>query len=279
LEITANYISAIHQIKKITNWMPDSLNSIYHATKSLILCIPFNSRIRKVEMKRIILLFIALLFVTVGCQPKPAPKAESETEGPPFGNLVLDKEFNEPSEPWCDGGSYSFGDFYCQDGEFHIVNKGADNIATMTAGNFKDFRLLAQMRSVDESGSYGVAFRGQDASASYYIFRIRPEGQYQLIKWSPDKQDKLIAWTDSTTIKKGQSLNQLEVIAQGTQISLSVNNEQLANIMDTSFADGSVGPVATEDGHAVVSMIKVWQLYADGDLIRRAEEFTPTPTQ
>ncbi len=125
------------------------------------------------------------------------------------------------------------------------------------------------MRSIGEVGSYGIAFRGQDERDMYYVFRIRPGGQYQLIKWSPSQQDAvLIPWTDSTAIKKGQASNQLEVTALGSEISHSVNNEKMANIIDTSFAEGSVGPVATELGHAAVSTIKVWEiLIRDGDFI------------
>jgi hypothetical protein len=186
------------------------------------------------------------------------------------GNLVINDDFGNPTEEWCESGQYSFGQFFCQEGEFHLINQGVGNIATMTDGNFKDFRLQAQMRSVGTAGSYGVAFRGQDAQAMYYIFRLRPVGQYQLIKWSPNQPDKiLIPWTNSTAINKGEAVNQLEVCALDTQITLSVNNKQLANIMDLSFTRGSVGPVASEQGHAAVSTIKVWEiLIRNGDLIK-----------
>jgi len=125
------------------------------------------------------------------------------------------------------------------------------------------------MRSLDNTGSYGVVFRGQDEAALYYLFRIRPSGQFQLIKWSSNQPDIILfPWTDSPAINQGQEQNLLEVVALGAEISLLVNHQQLANIMDTSLARGSVGPVVTDQGHAIVSSMKVWELFfRDGDLI------------
>jgi hypothetical protein len=220
-------------------------------------------------MKKITLLLIAILCLTAGCQRMPTVNAVSVFDDKSIGNLVINDDFENPAEEWCESGLYSFGQSYCRDGELHLINQGVGNVTAMTDGNFKDFRLQVQMRSIGDSGSYGVEFRGQETLSSYYIFRIRPGGQYQLIKWSPSQPDTvLIPWTNSTVINKGQLPNLLEVTALGSQISLSVNNARLADIMDTSFTEGLVGPVASEQGHAAVSTMKVWEiLIRNGDLI------------
>ena len=220
-------------------------------------------------MKKITLLSIIFLLIMAGCGSRPASTVSSLPALASEWNLVIDKDFKNLSEPWCDDVSYSFGRFYCQEGEFHIKNESAGNIATMTAGDFKNFKLEVLMRSLDNSGSYGVVFGVQDDAALYYLFRIRPSGQFQLIKWSQAQPDLvLIPWTDSPAINKGLVSNQLDVVVVGTQIRISINNEQVAELMDTNFAHGSVGPVATEQGHAVINSMKVWELnYRDGDLI------------
>ena len=222
-------------------------------------------------MKKIFpFLLTILLFAMGGCQTSPTPTSIiSPTITPiitptPVEKLVFEKEFKDPAEPWCEGGSYDFGDFYCQDGEYHLVAKGEGNIATMNDGDFKNFILQAQMHSIENVGGYGVVFRGQNNSpATFYIFQISPHnGQYQLIKWSQreDQNGVLIPWTDSDAIKKSLETNELKVLGQGSQITLYINGEQLATITDDSFTHGTVGPVVTGQGHAALIYLKVWEL-------------------
>jgi hypothetical protein len=94
-------------------------------------------------MKKIALLFIAVLIILTGCRAMPTVNTMSIFDDKSIGNLVINDDFKNPAEEWCEGGYSSFGQFYCQDGEFHLINKGVGNIATMTNGNFKNFRLEA----------------------------------------------------------------------------------------------------------------------------------------
>jgi hypothetical protein len=89
---------------------------------------------------------------------------------------------------------------------------------------------------------------------------IHPDGKFQLIEWSPDSIQTLIPWTESAAIKQGEATNWLQVIAQDTRLTLFVNDQQLASISDGTYKEGGAGPVALEEGHAVVSTIKVWEL-------------------
>jgi hypothetical protein len=214
---------------------------------------------RNTKMKKLLLFLIATLLLASGCQTA-SPTATVQTSD--FfhpGTPAIDWNFQNPPDGWCNENVYSSGDFYCEDGEFHMINKGSGTITTMTTGNFHDFTLQAEMMIVDRSGFYGLAFRGDDAAANYYIFRIRPSGQFQLIKWSPMLLDTvLIPWTESDAIQKGRAWNLLEVSAIGNEITLSVNNKELTTINDSSFLQGSVGPVVTQQGHAILRSIKVW---------------------
>ncbi len=212
---------------------------------------------------------LAFMLATTGCAsvPTPVPPTVEPTAVPAtitstFEStlrVVLDKNFKK--DEWCNGGSYPFGDFYCQDGEFHAIAKGVGNIASPGGSYvFVDFVVETQMRIIGDSGAYGVEFRGRQSSpASFYIFQVRPSGQYQLIKWSQEKSQNavLIPWTDSPSIKKGAAANLLRVMAQGDQITLFANGDKLANISDASFSQGFASPVATEQGHVAVSTFQV----------------------
>lgn len=209
-------------------------------------------------------IILVSVIATVGCASTPTPVPPTPT--PTFEStlhLVIDKNFQNSKEQWCIARSFPFGNLYCQDGEFHAIAKGEGNVASPGGGDiFVDFVVETQMRIIGDSGAYGVEFRGQQGSSiptSFYIFQLRPSGQYQLIKWSQDPSQNavLIPWTDSPAIKKGQSANLLRIMALGTQITLYANGDKLTNINDASFSRGFVGPVATEQGHIAVSSFKV----------------------
>ena len=208
----------------------------------------------------LILVLIVFLPLLASCQSLPA--TTNPVAATPPGELVFDRDFKDPSEPWCAESHYVFGDFYCQDGELHLVAKGEGNIATSSVGDFKDFILQARMRSVIKDGAYGLVFRGQPQPPTFYIFQINPAGQYQLIQWSQasEQNRELIPWTASDAIRKDQEPNELKVVAQGSQITLYANQVELASLTDDSLISGEVGPVATQKGHAAVSSIKAWKL-------------------
>ena len=95
---------------------------------------------------------------TLAAAPSAAAPALAVMPGPDV-KPAMDKNFKDPVEAWCQGGSYDFGDFSCQDGEYHLVAKGPGNIATTYGGNFKDFILRAQMRLSSANAAYlGVDF-------------------------------------------------------------------------------------------------------------------------
>jgi hypothetical protein len=242
--------------------------------------------------KSIGLVFFAFVFLTVllsGCASASTPVPPTFTPAPPtntplptatstksptftpeptpthIGVLALNKDFSDLiAEPWCQKNSQPFGDFYCQDGEFHLVNKELiGSIATYwTDARFDNAIIQAQMRLIGESGSYGIVFgvvKEQNSPKKFYIFQVNPSGQFRLITFPKSEKSVLISWTDSTAIKKGQTLNELEVITREKQITLIANSEQIATITDDSFVGGQVGPVALEQGHVAVSVFKVWE--------------------
>ncbi len=358
------------------------------------------------RINRILLFLIVVMALAAGCQPLPSSTAPATaapasaampTVAPsPAATVVvpatvatstasvattptlaampgpdvkpaMDTNFRDPAEPWCQGGSYDFGDFFCQDGEYHLINKGYANLATNYGGSFRNFVLQAEMRlsgenepylgvdfemltpdiaasegitgtqgallgsvvaggpaaaaglnqgdaitavngkPVDDNndlvsrvavykandevhltvvkgtangpttqrdvqvkvgqrpadqpfGAYGVVFRGNGDQRSFYIFMVHPSGEFQLITWSPGAIRVLIPWTDSAAIKQGQATNLLQVIAQGTRLTLLANGQQVASVSDDAYTEGVAGPVALEDGHAIVSSFKVWEL-------------------
>lgn len=76
----------------------------------------------------------------------------------PDVNPALDKNFRDPADAWCHGGSNG-SDFFCQDGEFHLISKGYGNIASQDDAGFLNFILQAQIGLSAENEPYlGVDF-------------------------------------------------------------------------------------------------------------------------
>jgi hypothetical protein len=219
----------------------------------------------EVYMKGILTPLLITLLLLSSCQPTSSLTFRPTPDLSHVDKPALDLDFTKPQPDWCTGGLFPFGEFYCEQDEFHLLNKGSGNIATWTTGNFHDFTLQAEIYSTSNSGSYGIAFGGNDDAATYYIFRIRPDGQYQLIKWSPTELVELIQWTESSAIKLGQETNRLQVTVIRRQIKLSVNNHKLVEMPTTFTIHGSIGPVATDEGHAVLKTLKVWNVYIIGE--------------
>jgi hypothetical protein len=216
------------------------------------------------KMKKLILLSISMVIALVGCQSMQSPTVVSATALPTPSVMpvpVVNKNFKDPAEPWCKPASYDFGDFYCVGGELNLVAKGT-GIATYNDGNYKDFILQVQMRLIGAKGAYGVVFRGNNDNPAFYVFEIHPDGKFQLTTWTQTGNNRvLIPWTESAVINKGEATNILEVSTQGAGLTLSANGKQLASITDNTFTTGTAGPVALEEGHAAVSMMKVWELH------------------
>ncbi len=146
-------------------------------------------------------------------------------------------------------------------GEFHLVNHAVNpsgqRITPMGGGNFKNFMAQAAMRSVSQSGSYGMCFRANDQAL--YIFQVRPSGEYRLYFLMGTEVD-LVPWTRSPLLHRGGTLNLLQVSAPGSHITLYANGSKLASVEDARLSEGSIAVVAMEDGEAAASSLKVWKL-------------------
>ncbi len=216
-------------------------------------------------MQKILMPLLIVTLLLSSCGPVSSIDFRPTPDLAHVDKPALDLDFTRPEPEWCAGGILPFGEFYCEQNEFHLTNKGSNNISTQTTGDFHNFTLQADMHSTSTSGSYGIAFGGDDKNATYYIFRIRPAGEYQLIKWSANTVTELIAWTSSSAIKTGLETNRLQITVIRQQIKLSINNHKLAEVAAASFIRGSIGPVVTEEGHAVLQTLKVWNIYIIGE--------------
>ena len=181
-------------------------------------------------------------------------------------NLALkyEDDFSDSFGGWDD----AFGDNYTKqygNNKYHIEIT-TNNLVVWGLANRRaaDFEAEVEVTKEDggNSNSYGLIFRYVDHD-NYYRFDISGDGYFLLSKFQAGQWHTLADWTNSTAINQGATaINVLKVSANGPEIAVSANGEELARVTDTAFNDGNFGFFAStfDQGHLWVSFdnIKLW---------------------
>jgi hypothetical protein len=98
-----------------------------------------------------------------------------------------------------------------------------------------------QLITGQEDTSYGLIFNRID-NQNFYFFIINTQyQQFKLKKYVQDEGEDLVEWSDSSAIKTF-GVNNVRVKKVGAQITMYINNQQVATATDSSFSDpGDVG--------------------------------------
>ena len=171
----------------------------------------------------------------------PSPTATPFTAG--LGSLIFEDTFNAP-------GGWALGDaadtnvainssilFYTQKNpqtfSFRVIGKtGQDFYAEVNTA------LASDCRSGDR---FGLMFRVQDAN-NYYAFQIDCDGRYRLTRYASGAANPIVDWTQSDAVKRGaKANNKLGVIARSANLTVFVNDVQLASAEDAAYGNGRFG--------------------------------------
>ena len=125
---------------------------------------------------------------------------------------------------------------------------------TPEARYFADFRLDLSIQRVAgpaSGGGYGVLFRALPQGANEtvspdFAFLVRPQEQsFALNQLSPSGRATNIGKGTTTAIKVGDAVNHLEVIAEGTQITLGINGTTVGTYPVTMTQAGAIGLIVS----------------------------------
>jgi len=108
---------------------------------------------------------------------------------------------------------------------------------------YTDFVLQVKVKQVEgpELSLYGLVYRYQD-EMNYYLFAIRSDGYYSVIKINDGVSAYLLDWLKSDFIKTGlHSTNNIGVAAKGTQILFLINSTAVDSISNEPLSEGYVG--------------------------------------
>ena len=155
--------------------------------------------------------------------------------------------------PWNDDFS-SLGDWQAEsdtaaqidvsEGALRINVAAANQLAWASAGrDLEDLHLTVEATQLagPDDNEYGVLVRMEDAE-NFYRFSISGDGFFLVTKFVYGGQELIDSnWRPSGAINQGQATNTIEVICQGSELTLVVNGQELARLQDEQFEGGDIG--------------------------------------
>ena len=155
-------------------------------------------------------------------------------------------------------GSFSYGDIWYADGEYHMRSK-AKTYLVMYAPSSEygtgDATVRVTARSVDGTPAltgYGLIVHGEKSKTGALedyalLIYTGSDPQYEIIKHKAGEQTTVVPWTKSSVIRSGTNSNQLEVRATGTELTFYVNGQYVDRITDTENFKRGVAGLYTSD--------------------------------
>jgi len=169
---------------------------------------------------------------------------------------------NNNGNRWDDGTKNCF----FTDGAYHVSEPDTSQFVYCSAKStdFSNFAYEVQMKIIQ--GDFGgIIFRGDSTSNKYYLFVMSQYGYYDLLLCPGSSCRSLVQNTFSSFINTGlQQTNLIAVVANGSTITLYVNNHQLTSLNDGTYSHGQIGLVAdplAKSGHpteVTYNNAKVW---------------------
>jgi Domain of Unknown Function (DUF1080) len=184
---------------------------------------------------------------TTTTTPTVAPTAT------PSGPPLFSDSFQNNSNGW-DLTSMA-GKFLVKVGGGSMILEDDDNklLYELLPGNktFSNFQLTvdSELSKGDQNNGYGVYIRGASNQnsdlATYYRFELYGDGTYAVFKGTVDangnsNSSELVNYTLNSAIQKVGAVNHIAIIANGPNMSLTVNGQKLTTVVDNSYTGGSI---------------------------------------
>lgn len=182
------------------------------------------------------------------------------------GTLVLNDPLsnNTQGHVWLEGTNANGATCQFTGGVYQVTQpkSGLFHACIAQATDFSNFVLEVQMTMV--SGDYaGIIFRDTSANSTYYFFDIDSTGQYYLKLYDgPSSAGRVLSQGPAPSINLGQSYL-LAVVANYGNISLYIDQQQIASVTDNSYSHGQIAVFVGNVTNSAVALFrnaKVWTL-------------------
>jgi hypothetical protein len=168
------------------------------------------------------------------------------------GNLPASVTDDFSEAKWT-AGNFAFGNIWYADEQYHMRSKPKTYLVMYAPSgeyNTEDATVRVTARSVDgtpPSTGYGLMVHGQKTKAGdledyALLVYTGSEPKYEIIKHKGGEQTAVVPWTISKIIRSGTNPNQLEIRAQGSELSFYINGQYVDRITDNeNFKRGRAG--------------------------------------
>ncbi|MEK6283291.1 MAG: hypothetical protein AABN95_23290 [Acidobacteriota bacterium] len=155
-------------------------------------------------------------------------------------------------------GNYDYGDIWYDNDEYHMRAKAKSYLvmyAPTDDYNTENATVRVTTRSVDGNGpttGYGLIIHGEKSKSGdledyALLIYTGAEPQYEIIKHKGGTQTTVVPWTKSKTIRSGTNPNQLEIRAQGAELTFYINGQYIDRLTDTENFKRGVAGLYTSD--------------------------------
>ena len=209
-------------------------------------------------------LFIALVLLIIGgsvgifyftkSSSNPSPSS------PYGGTLALDDSLNSNNSGFNWTGACEF-----TGGANHVSASKPLQVNYCYEGNinFSNFAYEVQI-TITQGISGGIIFRTNATNGTFYYFHIHIDGSYTLDSYNNNNLSSTLKSGSNSNINIGlNQTNLIAVVANGSNIILYVNNQQIESVSDSAYSQGEIGVAASSIGNlteVVFSNARVWTL-------------------
>lgn len=192
--------------------------------------------------------------------------------------IVFEDDFSDNSNDWSDSDTEECT-FQIQNGSYIFHHKREEGAwltwQEMGIDQTRDFHIQATITKVSgvDNYGYGLVWGLEDVN-SYYQFVISGNGYYRYAKEEQEEWTDIIEWTTAEAVQQGDNAtNILSIRKQGEMYTLSVNDQNIAEVAFEPFFGENVGFVVYRNmklaiDHLVVTQPAVEELQV---------EVSPTP--
>lgn len=152
-------------------------------------------------------------------------------------------------------------------GVYHVIQTQyhffTDCFAEHGGVHFSNFTIQVQMKVI-RGDCGGIVFRADSTEKQFYFYRVCQNGFYDLRRFVDNTNQTAQTLTSgfSSAIVKGiNATNLIAVVAQGSELDLYVNQQDVRGITDTAYSDGKIAVAASQNGNpteVIFNNIKIW---------------------
>jgi len=186
---------------------------------------------------------------------------------PHTGTLVLDDPMQDNSKgnKWDESTLSGVGTCGFAGGTYHIKVMKTGLICNPEASNLVFSNLAFEAKvTILQGDAEGIDIRIDQTKGTGYLFSIDTQGNFVLTRNDSSSQGKTLSSGSHGAINKGfNQPNLLAIVANGSTISVYVNNQFVASATDSMYTQGQIGVFGSSSNSSadvVVSDARVWTL-------------------